>query len=74
MSTVSFQNPLKFYKEMAQKDTREYQIDFTVKNEQVRGGWHILLKIGVFLCVLTNETVMILIRCSDFILNLAYSL
>ncbi|XP_026027852.1 interferon gamma receptor 1 isoform X3 [Astatotilapia calliptera] len=31
MSTVSFQNPLKFYKEM---DTREYQIDFTVKNEQ----------------------------------------
>lgn len=47
MSTVSFQNPLKFYKEMAQKDTREYQIDFTVKNEQVRGGWHILLKIVV---------------------------
>lgn len=44
MSTVSFQNPLKFYKEM---DTREYQIDFTVKNEQVRGGWHILLKIVV---------------------------
>lgn len=34
MSTVSFQNPLKFYKEMAQKDTREYQIDFKVKNEQ----------------------------------------
>lgn len=51
MSTVSFQNPLKFYKEMAQKDTREYQIDFTVKNEQVRGGWHILLKIVVcFMC------------------------
>lgn len=47
MSTVSFQNPLKFYKEMAQKDTREYQIDFKVKNEQVRGGWHILLKIVV---------------------------
>lgn len=34
MPTVSFQNPLKFYKEMAQKDTREYKIDFTVKNEQ----------------------------------------
>uniref|UniRef100_A0A3Q4G865 Uncharacterized protein n=1 Tax=Neolamprologus brichardi TaxID=32507 RepID=A0A3Q4G865_NEOBR len=32
--TVSFQNPLKFYKEMSQKDTREYKIDFTVKNEQ----------------------------------------
>lgn len=48
MSTVSFQNPLKFYKEMAQKDTREYQIDFKVKNEQVRGGWHILLKIVCF--------------------------
>lgn len=51
MSTVSFQNPLKFYKEMAQTDTREYQIDFKVKNEQVRGGWHIPRKIVcVFMC------------------------
>lgn len=38
MATVSFQNPLKFYKEIAQKDMHGYEINFTVEDEKVRGG------------------------------------
>lgn len=34
MATVSFQNPLKFYKEIAQKDMHGYEINFTVEDEK----------------------------------------